>query len=244
MILSLVMAVLCIGYGVLLFSQNYGTSFFMVWLALGGFFVILAFAIKKELWKKLPKLFRRVITVLICVGMCFFICVEGLIATKLGSEGEANLDYIIVLGALVREEGPSTILKERLDAAIDYLEENPDTLCIVSGGQGFNEPYSEAFGMKKYLVEKGVDESRIILEDESLNTIQNIQNSMKLMDDKDSAVGVVTSNFHVYRAIGIAKKQGLTNVSGIAGDVIPLYLPTNMFREFFGVVKDKIKGNM
>ena len=114
----------------------------------------------------------------------------------------------------------------------------------MSGGQGKNEPYPEAEGMRRYLVKKGIDESRIIKEDKSVNTVQNIQNSMKLIEKENPQVGNVSSNFQVYRGVNIAKKQGLTDVCGIAGNVEPFYLPTNLFREFFGVVKDTIMGNM
>lgn len=73
-------------------------------------------------------------------------------------KGETNLDYVIVLGTQIHESGPSIVLKYRLDAAVLYLNENPGTICIVSGGQGKNEPYSEAEGMAKYLIEKGIPE--------------------------------------------------------------------------------------
>lgn len=77
-----------------------------------------------------------------------------------------------------------------------------------------------------------------------MNTIQNITNSKALMEGENPKVGIVTSKFHVYRAVKIAKKQGLSDACGIAGYVVPSYMPTNMFREFFGVIKDTLQGNM
>ena len=161
---------------------------------------------------------------------------EACIISGFRQHGAEDLDYIIVLGAQVYESGPSVVLKYRLDEAIGYLNENPDTLCIVSGGQGYNEPYAEAVGMAAYLEEHGIPEERIILEDTSKNTEQNMINSMALMPEQAS-VGLVTNDFHVFRAVWIAKKQGMTNVCGIAADSTTLFLPNNMFREFFGVVK-------
>lgn len=98
----------------------------------------------------------------------------------------------------------SPVLKYRLDKAVEYLNENPDTVCIVSGGQGSNEPWSEAEGMARYLQEKGIDTARILTEDQSQTTGQNITNSKKLMKE-GASVGIVTNNFHVFRALQIAK---------------------------------------
>jgi uncharacterized SAM-binding protein YcdF (DUF218 family) len=146
------------------------------------------------------------------------------------------MDYIIVLGAQVYENGPSTVLQFRLDKAIEYLDDNPETICIVSGGQGYNEPFPEAVGMAAYLEDNGISEDRIILESESSNTEENIANSMVLIEETAS-VGIVTNNFHVFRAVQTAKREGLENVCGIAADTTKLYLPNNMLREFFGEVK-------
>lgn len=118
------------------------------------------------------------------------------------------------------KDGPSPVLKYRLDKAVEYLNENPDTVCIVSGGQGSNEPWSEAEGMARYLQEKGIDTARILTEDQSQTTGQNITNSKKLMKE-GASVGIVTNNFHVFRALQIAKKYGLSDVCGIAADSTP-----------------------
>ena len=90
------------------------------------------------------------------VAIVVFVTLCGMIAGDFSAKGNQNLDYIIVLGAQVREDGPSAVPKYRLDAAIDYLNENPNTVCIVSGGQGANEPFSEAKGMAEYLLDKGI----------------------------------------------------------------------------------------
>ena len=92
--------------------------------------------------------------------------------------------------------------------------------------------------------ERGIDESRIIKEDKSINTKQNFDYSMELVDLKDKKVGIVTNNFHAYRASKIAEKCGLKNVSVIAAGSVKTYLPNNMFREVLAVVKDFIVGNI
>lgn len=240
----LLIAILCVLYSAKVAVSGYGTLFFLIWIFIAAVLGGLALAAQKGLWKKLPKVLRGIIIGVCAIGIGCFLWVEGLILSQVNAQGDDNLDYIIVLGAQVREDGPSSILAARLNAAYRYLEAHPDTKVVVSGGQGSNEPWSEAEGMSRYLVGKGIASDRIILEPESFNTKQNIENSMKLIGDKDAKIGIATSNFHVYRACQIAKKQGVENVSGIAGNVILLYMPQNMFREFFGIVKDTLVGNM
>lgn len=154
------------------------------------------------------------------------------------------MDYLIVLGAQVRENGPSAVLQYRLDAALSYMQENPETICIVSGGQGVNEPFSEAKGMSDYLISHGILSERIILEDTSRNTVENIRNSKALIRNFDGSVGIVTNNFHVFRAVGIAKAQGLGDVYGISAYSHPLYLPNNVLRECCGILKDYFFQNL
>ena len=123
---------------------------------------------------------------------------------------------------------------------LEYMNENPKTICIVSGGQGYNEPYSEAEGMSKYLIEQGMSSDRIIREDKSKTTEQNIANSMKYIKKK-ATIGLVTNNFHVYRALQIAKNQKIENIYGIAADSSAFYMPNNMFREYLAEMKYQVR---
>ena len=98
--------------------------------------------------------------------------------------------------------------------------------------------------MKRYLVEKGIKSERIIVENASVNTVENIKNSSEYLDKENNKVGIVTNNFHVFRGVSIAKKTGFTHVQGIVATSNPFYLPNNMLRESFGIVKDLLVGNM
>ena len=243
-ILWLIIAIGCVLYGLLILSLQSGTSFFAVWMVLGGIFFFLAAASHLHIWQNIPSGGKTAVRILTAACLAFFVFVEIKIAGRFGQTGEKGLDHLIVLGAQVKENGPSVVLQYRLDTAAAYLEENPDTVCIVSGGQGWNEPYPEAEGMQKYLLEKGIAAERILTENKSHNTLENIQNSMQMLDPETDRVGIVTNNFHLYRGCAIARKAGIRNVYGIAAPSKLLYLPNNMLREFFGVVKDALKRNI
>lgn len=170
--------------------------------------------------------------------------VEGFIISGFSMKGQPGADYVIVLGAQMKADGPSKALQYRLDEAIRYLNENPSSKVIVSGGQGSDEHISEAQGMYEYLVEKGIEKDRIIKEDKSVNTTQNLAFSAEYLDRERDSVAVVTNNFHVFRAVKIAEKAGYQNVCGIAAKGEPFLQINNMMREFFGVMKDFLFGNM
>ncbi|MDO4333960.1 MAG: YdcF family protein [Eubacteriales bacterium] len=240
-IAALVCVVYCIG---VILTKAAGTKFFLIWFMIAAGFAAVGYGIQKNIIMRLPAPVKAAGIVILCLGILVFCFVEGLILSRFGSKGEGGLSYIIVLGAQMKENGPSVALARRLDRAYDYLTENPDTLCILSGGKGSNEPVSEAQGMQEYLVKKGMDPQRLILEDQSVNTQQNLAFSRRLIPDGITKVGIVTSNFHVYRSTQLAKKQGFPDAVGIAATSGVYFLPNNMLREFFGIVKDRAFGNM
>lgn len=239
----IILGILSALYGVLVLQVGSGTLFWLLWEAIGVFFLIWALLIHKAFFV-LHKKIKIVFHVFVVMAVAVLVTFCGMIAGEFSSTGKQNLDYIIVLGAQVRENGPSVVLRYRLDTAIDYLDENQDTICIVSGGQGVNEPFSEAEGMADYLMQHGIEQERILLEDTSTNTVENIQNSKVLMEQTYDGVGIVTNNFHVFRAVRIAKVQGLEGVHGIAADSNMLYLPNNVLRECCGILKDWILKNI
>ena len=243
-ILFTVIGILCILYGIMVLMIRSGTTFFVVWFALGAFFLLLGFLVHNHLLEKLPKILRTLLLIAICAGILVLAVCEGFVLRGFSSRAPAGLDYLIVLGAQVREDGPSAVLKYRLDAAAQYLQENNSTVCIVTGGKGAAEPFPEGQGMKDYLVKSGIPEDRIIVEDRALNTVQNIQYSMALMSSPNAPTAIVTNNFHVTRGLALARGQGLTDVYAIAAPSDPLFLPNNMLREFFGLTKDFLLGNL
>lgn len=244
-IISLITGSVCVIYFLALaFFGGHGTNFYVIWLFGGLMLLLLGISMIRNWTLKFPKRIRKAFCIFISLLLILFLFVEGLILNGFRQHTEEELDYLIVLGAWVKPTGPSWVLKMRLDTAYEYLIDHENTIVIVSGGQGSNEITSEAQGMCDYLVSKGIDESRIIKEDVSTNTNENIGNSSVFLNKEKDRVGIVTSDFHVFRAVQIAKKEGITHVYGIAAPSYPAQLPNNMLREFFGVAKDFVFGNM
>ena len=227
------------------FFVGHGTNFYFIWLILAVVVMTFAILLKRGFFiSHFPLWIRRTFVILLCMGVMIFGIVEGFIISGFSMKGQPGADYVIVLGAQMKADGPSKALQYRLDEAIRYLNENPSSKVIVSGGQGSDEHISEAQGMYEYLVEKGIEKDRIIKEDKSVNTTQNLAFSAEYLDRERDSVAVVTNNFHVFRAVKIAEKAGYQNVCGIAAKGEPFLQINNMMREFFGVMKDFLFGNM
>lgn len=245
MVLILAIAgIACLIYGISIMMLWSGTGFFAVWLALGILLLGNAWAVHAGWWEAAPLVLRRTATGIACAAVAICVITQGLAISCFGSQGPDDLDYIVVLGAQVRDDGPSVVLQYRLDTAADYLKANPRTKCIVSGGKGSNEPEPEAQVMARYLIGQGIDPARITIEDKSTNTVENIQNSMAFIDHDTDQIGIVTNNFHVFRGTAIARKQGIAHAFGIAAPSHLGYLPNNLLRETFGITKDFLKGNL
>lgn len=148
----------------------------------------------------------RWIKVLVGLLLAGAVVYSSLLAVVLGG-AEDEIHYepetMIILGCQVHTWGPSILLQDRLDKALGYLAEHPEVTIIVSGGQGPDEHTSEAQVMYDYLVAGGVEPERIMLEDRSHNTFQNLTNSAALMERKGLDVNkviLVSNGFHLTRA--------------------------------------------
>lgn len=227
------------------------SKFHLFWLVLGVLFLIIAVVTRhmKKHDMHLPHAVKLPAAVMFLAGLFVFAILEAHIIAGACHPPKPQADYMIVLGCQVRGERISKMLKYRLDAALAYLADNEDTKVIVSGGQGVGEDISEALAMQQYLTANGIDESRIIMEEQSTSTVENIRYSKKLMEENgdDAAqaeVIIVSNNFHVSRGVGIAKKQGIENASPLAGKCDIGMMPTYYVREALAVAKDLVTGNM
>ncbi len=236
--------VACLIYCAAIATAAFGTFFFLIWGVMGAFCLLVAALLASERVKRaVPGWLKRTAAGLFVLGTLIFCGVEGMILTRFGAKAQPGADYCIVLGAQWKAWGPSDVLKRRLDRALEYLEANPETVAVVCGGQGANEPMAEADGMRQYLMDAGIAGERILTENRSTNTRENLEFAAELLDKENSRVVVVTNNFHVFRAVGIAKKQGY-HAEGLAAGAVAWMVPNNLLREFLGVLKDFAAGNL
>ena len=144
-----------------------------------------------------------------------------------------NLDYIIVLGAGIKGTRVTPLLASRIDKGIELLKYNPNAKLILSGGMGPGEDIPEGVAMAAYTKEKAVSEERIIIEDKSKNTKENLLFSYRLIDNKDSKIAIVTTSYHVFRALVFAKKLNIPCIG--YGSKTKWYFTLNaLIREYIG----------
>lgn len=264
--------VLCLGYFILIvFYSGLSTSASILWLLLGAALMTMAVGIRY--YEKNPgrmPLWIPVSALTLAVsGLVVVLSVTTVIFVNVPELAAPGLDYVIVLGAKVRADGMSKTLIKRLDKAAEYIIENPDTILVLSGGQGADEPCSEAEAMNKYLLEKGVPAKQMLLETASTSTLENIAYSQLLIEqdresrknvfsrppladndvvliapDKPVQIGIITNNFHLYRARLIAGKRGIGQAAGIAAGSDPVLLLHLSVRECIAILKDRLVGNI
>ena len=129
-----------------------------------------------------PGALVAIVRVCLLAGLVLFFYLEHQIGTGMRAKGIENLDYIVVLGCQVKGTKPSKALKDRLDTAKEYMQANPETIAVLSGGQGKMEEISEAECMRRYLEKAGISRERLILEQRSTTTRQNLRYSRRYMD--------------------------------------------------------------
>lgn len=196
---------------VLTFTTNLNIGNLLT-LFLGVFFLLWSVFYNK-VSEKFPKVLKIVIIVLLAmvIAFCSFLFIYG-------STNSINYeeDAIIVLGAGVHGEKPSRVLKDRLNAVLDYHSKNPDALIVVSGGKGPQESVTEAYAMEKYLLDNGVPKESIIKEEKATSTYENFTYSKELLDEYcggDYTVAFISNEYHIYRASGIAKSAGISDIT-------------------------------
>lgn len=162
----------------------------------------------------------KVFLVLVLLGTLVFGALLGLVLGGAHDSIDGDPQVMIILGCQLHDWGPSVMLQDRLDKALDYLKDHPEVVVVVSGGQGENEPTSEAQGMADYLAGHGFARENIILETQSHNTHQNLTYSARHLEERGAdikaGVVIVSNGFHLTRAKMLAGRAGYENVSVLA----------------------------
>ncbi len=204
--------------------------------------IIAFYEITRMLRGRHPKgirILRKIFTICLVVGLLVVGVTEAIIIEASFGDPKEQTEYMVVLGAKVRTDGPSVSLWDRIYAAADYLEEHPDTIAVVSGGQGPDEHMSEAQAMYDELVKLGIDGSRIWLEDKATSTWENINFALNLIEEKTGErpqkLGILSSEYHLFRASLFAKECGVEFVGIPAKTSRPSQAVNHFMREVAGV---------
>lgn len=247
--LILAFGILCILYYIGMgLAVRFGQSLLWLWPLIGAVCIIRWLLVRRSIKTgepvKLPVWFIRLWRICLCAGLAFFCFVEFFIVRGSFEKAPDDLDCIIVLGARVNGDVPSGALRQRIDAAADYLGRSPGTVCIVSGGQGDDELMSEAACMLRELTALGIDSGRIIIEDKSTDTFSNLENSLALVPESTRSIGVLTNDFHVFRALNTARMMGGYSFSGVPARSTVYGYVHYAVREFCAVVVSVLEGSL
>lgn len=213
-LLSVGLVVLYIGPVITVKEINIGiiTGFEIAFLLIiyALFFNKINSLIKNLTKKKTGKVFVSIISIILCFGIGIGGISFGNILANT-KQDEHKTDVVIVLGCIVNGTRPGPFLRSRINKAYDYLTENPSSIAVLSGGQGAGESISEAQCICDNLIEKGIDEKRLLIEDKSTSTFENFKNSAQVLEQNgiyDKEITIITNEFHEYRASKFAKKCG------------------------------------
>ena len=187
------------------------------------------------------------ILAVICYSLAaviFIVC--GICMVRANRKSGSDVDAVIVLGAAVHGDKVTWVLENRLNTTIEYMEQHPKCVCVVSGGMGSGESVTEGSAMRKYLIEHGVAPEKIYSEENAANTTENFRFSLPIIQDSvgtNAKIGFVTTDFHVFRAGKVAEALGIHAVGIPAPDVWYLRL-NNFMRECVGICVYALTGKI
>ena len=248
----MIIGMICLLYFVVLLIKR--VDFGIIWLLISSVFLVTggysAYRIRYPEGFQIPKVILIIGGVAAAIALMLFITVEYRIVREMYRKPEPNLEYLIVLGAQVRGDVPSKALRMRLEEAEVYLKKNPQTKAVLSGGQGPGENITEAQCMYTYLTNAGIGEERLLLEERSTSTLENLRFSGSIISQEanESAfkkkVGLLSNNFHIYRAMRLGEKIGYEDLYGVPAKSDWQLQVHYLMREFFALLKEKMTGNI
>ena len=185
------------------------------------------------------KVLRTILSCLLCFGILIFLGTEIIILNASKGSPETDCSYIVVLGAKVNGTSPSLSLSDRIRAAESYLKAHPDTIAVLSGGQGPDEGIPEAECMFNELTKRGIAPERLWLEPNSTSTWENLNFSLDIIEEKTgtrpASIGLLSSEYHLYRAGLFAKDCGVEAIGIPAATSWPSIRLNYFLREVAGV---------
>ncbi|MBR6350321.1 MAG: YdcF family protein [Lachnospiraceae bacterium] len=195
-------------------------------------------ALLRLIWKSIPGKIILSIIILAIVAILGLAAATTVSMIRGNSRAAKQDATVVVLGCRVYDTHISLTLKARLDAAVEYLNENPSSACIVSGGQGDNENRTEASAMYDYLVEQGISPDRIYIEDQSKDTDENLLFSKAIIQKEglNPVTVIATNDYHMYRALKISEKYGY-DAGSLPAKTLWWLFPTNYVREMYGILE-------
>lgn len=237
---------------IILALSQWGLSFSTVFIVVSTLLIYLLISARNIAYKnKYTKVIYKIYKAVMILFITSFILLQSAIIINMYKTQDVNstnsMSTMIVLGAKVNKDGVSKTLKQRLDKAMEYYNQNKHINIIVSGGQGKDEVMTEASAMKNYLVENGVDEDNIILENKATTTLENIMFSKDIMEDLnlENKALIVTSDYHLFRGRFIASilgidNEGLCSTSSLSSRIYYMIreYPTSII-DFYRSIKEK-----
>lgn len=182
---------------------------------------------------------RIILSVLLTVAgiILFLVIAETVLMIRAAGKYPEKPVTAVILGCSVKGSRPCTILVERMDAAAEYLKKNPEAQAVLSGGKGEGEDISEAECMFRYLTAKGIAPERLLKEDRSTSTKENLAFTREIMRARGMKpeIAVITSEFHAYRGAMFASDAGFLAHS-VPARTFWLYFPAYYVRELYGIL--------
>lgn len=191
---------------------------------------------------------RIAAAIVLAAGIAVFGVIEAPIVAGARTDAPDDVEYLVVLGAGLHGDVPSLSLTDRLEGALAWLEAHPDCVAVVSGGQGPGETMTEGEAMGIWLEARGIDPSRIIVEDRATSTHENLEYSFALIrgrgGEPDGNCAIVTSEYHLYRAKALAARQGVECFGVAARTSWPTLMLNYFIREGFAVTYYRLTGEI
>ena len=191
---------------------------------------------------------RIAAAIVLAAGIAVFGVIEAPIVAGARTDAPDDVEYLVVLGAGLHGDVPSLSLTDRLEGALAWLEAHPDCVAVVSGGQGPGETMTEGEAMGIWLEARGIDPSRIIVEDRATSTQENLEYSFALIrgrgGEPDGNCAIVTSEYHLYRAKALVARQGVECFGVAARTSWPTLMLNYFIREGFAVTYYRLTGEI